>query len=296
MISVEHNLFVSTTFAADGSSIFQVVDLLCEHGITNIELGSNHQYEPDFLLQLKKKSCRFLVHNYFPIPKRSFVLNVASENPEIVRRSISQIYSAIEFCHDLGAELYTFHPGFLTDPDGASRSSDNYDFQFKNDVPETTGYDAAYSRMLSGIEKAVVRAHELGVRIAIETEGSVGKKNHLLMQRPEEFDEFYTHFSPEDVGVNLNLGHLRLAAVAFGFSIEEFVKKIADATVAIEMSHNKGVNDDHLPLQEYGWYWPLLEHSRLRHLPKILEVRNIPVEQVAENIRMCASKLNKGLC
>ena len=38
------------------------------------------------------------------------------------------------------------------------------------------------------------------------------------MQRPEEYKRFFNYFSPQEIGVNLNIGHLNLAAKAFQFN------------------------------------------------------------------------------
>ena len=60
--------------------------------------------------------------------QKSFVLNIASFNEEIRSRSIKHIKGAIDFCKKINAKLYTFHPGFITDPKGSNLTNDNYDF------------------------------------------------------------------------------------------------------------------------------------------------------------------------
>ncbi|SVE00121.1 uncharacterized protein METZ01_LOCUS452975, partial [marine metagenome] len=46
------------------------------------------------------------------------VLNIASFDTNIRSRSIQHIKLAIDFCNEINSQLYTFHPGFLTDPKG----------------------------------------------------------------------------------------------------------------------------------------------------------------------------------
>ena len=104
--------------------------------------------------------------------------------------------------------------------------------------------------MLSSLKKIVNFAKDQGVKVAIETEGSFRKKSLLLMQRPKEFKELFKYFKPNDLGVNLNIGHLNLAAKVFNFSKVEFVKKLKPYILAIELSHNNGVEDQHLPLKK----------------------------------------------
>ena len=73
-----NRIFVSTTFAADDSKISDVLQLCEEHNFSNLELGSNHAYEEDFERIVGKHAFQYLVHNYFPIPKDSFILSEIS--------------------------------------------------------------------------------------------------------------------------------------------------------------------------------------------------------------------------
>ena len=99
---------LSTTFLADQSTLRQALDF-CENSmITSIEIGSNHSYESDYSY-VKNYSFEYLVHNYFPVPKESFVVNIASLDDNIHQRSIKHIKSSIDFCYKINSKLYTFH-------------------------------------------------------------------------------------------------------------------------------------------------------------------------------------------
>ena len=75
-----NNIFVSTTFAKDDSKISEVLKVCKNEKIYNIELGSNHTYEKNFEKIVNKYNFQFIIHNYFPVPKKSFVVNIASLN------------------------------------------------------------------------------------------------------------------------------------------------------------------------------------------------------------------------
>ena len=221
-----------------------------------------------------------------PIPRDSFVLNIASIDTNIRARSIQHIKKAIEFCDKIGAELYTFHPGFLTDPHGANLSIKNYDFQWDDTQIDNSNYEKAKMNMYLALDEVVKYAQSRKISIAIETEGSLNRKNHLLMQRPDEYEEFMAKYSSYDIGVNLNIGHLNLAAYAFGFNRSDFVDLIQNYIVAMELSHNVGVEDQHLPLKKNGWYWDIITDSRFKDIYKILEFRNTPINEIRENIEL----------
>jgi len=94
------------------------------------------------------------------------------------------------------------------------------------------------------------------------------------MQKPEEFQRLFKYFGPRDLGINLNIGHLNLASRAFNFSRLKFTDQIKPYIVAIELSHNNGKEDQHLPLRKNQWYWKIINDSNFSKVYKILEFRN----------------------
>ena len=136
-------------------------------------------------------------------------------------------------------------------------------------------------------------AEKRDTSIAFETEGSFLKKEHLLMQRPEEYKELFKIFSPKQIGISLNIGHLILAAKAFNFIIEDFINLIEDYIVSMELSHNNGIEDEHLPLRDNGWYWNLILDKRFNNSFKILEFRNTQIKDIKKTIKLFELKKKK---
>lgn len=279
------NLSVSTTFTSDGNPLSDTLKICKEANIYSVELGSNHCYEESYDY-LSDFPFQYLVHNYFPIPKESFVLNIASIDPNIRYRSIQHIKNSIRFCEKIGAKLYTFHPGFLTDPVGANLSKKNYDFQWDNNQINGANYKKTKINMYLALDDVIKYAKSRKISIAIETEGSLNKRNHLIMQRPDEYEEFMKKYSPTDISINLNIGHLNLAAKAFQFKREDFVDLIKNYISAMELSHNDGIEDQHLPLQQNGWYWSIILDPYFKNIYKILEFRNTSIKSILNNIKL----------
>jgi len=277
------NLTISTTFTPDGHPLIEALKLCKEAEIQSVEIGSNHCHEENYNY-LSDFPFQYLVHNYFPIPKESFVLNIASFDENIRKRSIRHIKTAIDFCRDIDGKLYTFHSGFLTDPKGANLSNNNYDFQWDNNQLSKINRQKANDLMYSALDKIINYSRSKKIKIAIETEGSLNKKDHLLMQQPKEYKEFMLKYSNSDIGINLNIGHLNLAANAFDFNRSDFVDLIQNYIVAMELSHNDGMEDQHLPLQQDGWYWDLINDPRFKGAYKILEFRNTTIIEIVKNI------------
>jgi len=286
------NLSVSTTFIPDGRLLKEALGLCKQSGIKSIEIGSNHCYEDNYEY-LSNYDFQYLVHNYFPIPQKSFVLNIASFDDEIRAKSIKHIKQAIDFCNKVNAKLYTFHPGFLTDPKGSNESNSNFDFQWDENQLAIKNYSKAKELMHFALDDVVNYARIKKIKIAIETEGSLNKKDHLLMQQPFEYEEFMVKYHVSDIGINLNIGHLNLSANAFNFNRFEFVDLIQNYIVAMELSHNNGVEDQHLPLEEDSWYWDIILDPRFITVHKILEFRDTPISEIVKNIQMIQIKNKK---
>tara|TARA_B110000196_G_C21120178_1_gene652774 strand:- start:749 stop:1609 length:861 start_codon:yes stop_codon:yes gene_type:complete len=279
-----NKIYVSTTFAENNSKISNVLLSCKKENISKIELGSNHVYEQDFEKIVKKYKFDYIVHNYFPVPKKSFVVNIASLDKKIRDQSLKHVKNAILFCKKTNAKLYTFHPGFIGDPEKASNSNKNYDFIWKkNEVKKC--YDTAFKNMINSLKEIVRFAKKNKVKIAIETEGSFRKKNLCLMQRPEEYKKLFYYFLPNDLGISLNIGHLNLASKAFNFSRKKFVDGIKNYIVALELSHNNRLDDQHLPLKKNAWYWEIINDPFFAETYKILEFRNTNIKKFKQNIK-----------
>ena len=103
------NIYISTTFNPDDSKLIDSLIQCKNSDIYNVELGSNHCYEENYDY-LADFSFQYLVHNYFPIPKKSFVLNIASFDENIRNKSIFHIKKA--------KSRKSYPPGALTDKHG----------------------------------------------------------------------------------------------------------------------------------------------------------------------------------
>ena len=278
-------VFASTTFAEVDSKATEIVALMLTHGLNRIEIGSIHCYEDDLIDNLSKAPAQFLVHNYFPAPKKSFVVNIASPDEQLRQRSIEHILNSITFCAEIGATLYTFHPGFLSDPDGASYSPANYDFRFRPEKLQSDAYKVAFERFIDAVHLITPHARSLGVRVAVESQGSVAQREHVFLQTPDEFDSFLSEVPDSFVGVNLNLGHLNLASNVFGFDRLDLIRRISHRIVAMEVSHNEGKEDEHRPLIEGAWYWSVVSDPELSHVRVILECRDTSIDTVRRIVR-----------
>ena len=96
-------------------SAAQAIEKLNNIGIKDIEL-SGGKYDPNLLKQIKKyNKLNLKAHNYFPPPKKPFVLNFASLDKKIYEKSENLVLQAINFSKEIKSNYYSFHAGFLCD-------------------------------------------------------------------------------------------------------------------------------------------------------------------------------------
>lgn len=281
-------IFVSTTFYGDENSDLDLtLNLLKSLEIQNIELGSTHLYREDFLEVIKKYSfSRIFTHNFFPPNKNlKFVINLASADLEVRRKSILHAKSAITFASKIGAEFYTVHPGFLShlaEPkiQSISATSISYDFRFSD---EKVTRELGFQLMTDSLRQLIDHSKACGVKLAIETEGSLTKKNQLLMESIGEYDDIFQIF-PDGLSLNLNLAHTYFAGICNDYEVDEFIKRFKTKIQLVELSHNNQKIDEHLPIVEGGHLLKYLES--LKDLPIILEFRNASQDELLHSVEL----------
>jgi sugar phosphate isomerase/epimerase len=249
--------------------VFDVLDAYEEAGFRNVELGSSHPYNENISpATIETYDFNFLVHNYFPPSRDLFVINIASQNKTILKRSLDQLKTSIDLCDYLGATLFTFHSGFRVDP--------GIDFRFKTDniVP----YGAAMKTMVQSLVELNKHAKDRGIKIAIENNvlaahNLVNGENELLtMCEYWEFEHLFREICSDNLGILLDLGHLNVTANTLGFDVKTFIYKLKDRVFAVHLHENNGKVDEHRCPKEGDWSLEIVD-KYFKEIPVVLECR-----------------------
>jgi len=257
----------------DNTPLQKGLEILVKLGYNNIELGSTHPFESNTKEILGLFNCNYLVHNYFPTPKKELIVNICSDNDDIRRMSIQHIKERIIFSSEINAGLFTFHPGYISHPISTNTSNDNWDFRYDRNKNKPLPYEEAFLLLLDAVNQFVEIAEKYAQPIAIETTGSIRQKDNLLMQKPIEFKRLFDEINSKLLGINLNIGHLNLASKVFEFSRFKFIDFLKEKIFAFEISHNNRENDDHSLFQKGEWYWDVIENKKFSSTPMIFEGR-----------------------
>ena len=284
-------VYVSTSCLIGASNMFDVLKAYAEAGLNNVELGTVHRHIGKLLPhRLKRYGFDLLCHHYFPPPDKPFIINLASQHPVILKRSKEQVKRSIDFCYNLGIKLFTFHAGFRADPD------DNLRFCQQHVV----SYENAFTTFVESLEEIESYAQERGVRIAIEnnvlSDYNVvdGHNPFLLLCEAEEFERLWERIPSANVGILLDLGHLKVTAHWLSFDRYQFIDRVKDRIFAVHVHENNGEVDGHRPLDEGSWCFEAIRENGLIELPIVLESFGLTVNQIIQQVSLIEDIIRKG--
>lgn len=242
----EENLFFSTIGLSEEIGYDETLDVYDRLGIERVELG----YCPDSTASPAKAALeadfQLICHNYC-LPDEPRFINLASADETIREWSVSYIRRIIDFCSKHGINLYSIHGGFRVDPDK------NLDFE-----GDPTPYDVAFQTFVEELEPLAEYAASHDVMLGVEnhvveeTHLDDGENRLLMFCRANEYERLFEAISSENVGVLLDLGHLRVASNTLQFDPGEF-GQFRERVVAFHLHENDGQTDRHDPVQSEGW-------------------------------------------
>jgi sugar phosphate isomerase/epimerase len=284
------NIYASTTCIGRGkthleNSMQQLIELYERDVIQGIELGSIHIHDDEILSFIDKLGgdVPLVTHNYFPPARSEIVINLASNDEAIRMASVEHAIYCIEVAKRIGAKIYTIHPGFMAKNAIASTvnmGQNAYDFQF---IGNGITQPEAFELMVDSLNRLAITAEQNDVTLAIETEGSLSSPNMLLMERPSEY-EAINHRLSKKIKFNLNLAHSRFASIQHEFLLSEFISKISDDIVLIELSDNDGFRDQHKPIARDSYIFRYLNQLSQIDAPLILEFRNSSIGDIENSV------------
>jgi sugar phosphate isomerase/epimerase len=264
------SIFVSTSCLSSKYDYSQILDIYSKLGIKNVELGICKDSTLDVPKLLKKYNLNYIVHHYFPPPKEPFIVNLASQDRQIFKKSIDQMKNSIDFCADFDINFYSFHAGFRVDPDI------NLKFNFNN-IPE---YENSFNMFKESVEKIVDYAERRNVKVAVEnnvlSEYNLidGRNELLLMCELWEFERLFNEITSKNLGALLDIGHLKVTSNLLKFDADEFIDKLKDKTFAVHVHENNGRVDEHRCPMEGNWSLAVVNsYFKNRDIPIVLECK-----------------------
>ena len=251
------NIFVSSA-ALKNNSIAKVSKKFENAGIKNIEF-SGGLYEEDVLKKLKKlqKKQNILIHNYFPRPKKDFVLNLASANKFILKKTEAFIKKSILLCSKLNIKYYSFHAGFLIDPKIRMLGKKIKKTSIQN-------RDESLKRFILRTNKLARFAKKHNVELLIEN-NVLSKKNYLVFKNNPLLMTSYQEMikimknTPNNVNLLIDVGHLKVSAKTLKFNMKNTLSKVNKWVKGYHLSENNGLEDSNNFLKSKSWFLKILK-------------------------------------
>ena len=263
-------IYISTS-CVKHTRIRNSVQELAENGFHNIELSGGTEYYESFendLLELKDKySLNYRCHNYFPPPKKPFVINLASLNDEIFQMSFNHLEKVVALSNRLGADKFALHAGFFIDirlsEIGKKLSRDNF-FDKKRAVERfCNAYD-------------VIKKQEKNVSLFIEN-NVFSKTNAETYEGENPF--MMTNFSEykslkEKINFNLllDVAHLKVSSKTLGIDWKEEFENMMSASSYIHVSDNDGFHDLNNQLTKSSSLLSMLRQANTKNKDFTLEI------------------------
>jgi len=238
-------IYVSTS-CVRFRKISESVEFLAKSGFTNIELSGGTDYYEGFeedLLRLKETyNLSYLLHNYFPPPKKHFVLNLASMDDEIYERSLAHYLDAIRLAGKLGSEKTGIHAGYFIDPkvDELGKKISNHLISDK---------EKAIGRFVEGYKILSYASDEIEVYIENNVVAKMnfdefGENPFMLTQ----FSEYTELSSKIEFPMILDLAHLKVSCNTLGLDFRAEAKNFIEKSDYIHLSDNDGLTDSNQSL------------------------------------------------
>lgn len=230
-------IFVSTTSVKDHSDAALTVQRLAREGIRNIELGADHEYSEDInkIIEFKRGfGLDYTVHSFFPPEKKKFMLNIGSGNEQILKDSLRVIKNSIDFCRKADAKLYSMHCGHPIEIDGSGKK-----------LSEPIDTEKFIRLVKQNIADISDHAKEYGMKVALENQPAENKESQFT--RPSQLLAMIKELNLKNLGLLIDVGHLKVSSTKTGFDRKEEIEKVRDNIMELHVHSNDGTYDSHKP-------------------------------------------------
>jgi sugar phosphate isomerase/epimerase len=262
-------IYVSTA-CVKGQGLNDSLRLLNDHGFKHVECSGGNRFEEsyrDILLTAKSRwGMDFLCHNYFPVPKSGFVLNLASRDDFIYQRSIEHLKTALDLSRDLNAGKFGCHAGFFLDMATHELGVDIGTRPLADVVAAERRFIDAFMQ-LQGYAGPVKLYIENNV-LSWENRGRLGNKPFMLLDSGDVTDLR----SRMDFNLLLDVGHLKVTCVSLGLDFDKELSALLELTDYIHISDNDGRADQNRRLTRQSDLYKALKGFNLEEKTITLEV------------------------
>ena len=256
-----------------------VIQKFNEKGIKSIELSGGKYVDQKKVIKFLKKrnDLNYSLHNYFPVPKKKFVINLASIEKTIFKKTFSNIKKSINISSKLNSKYFSFHGGFLFNPNIKDLGKKFAKVKLQN-------RKKSMKLFLNRVNLLAEEAKKNNVKILIEN-NVITKENYkrfnrdpLLLTHPKEIVDFFKKCH-KNVGLLLDVGHLKVSAKTYGFNLFKAHEMLKPYIEGYHLSDNDGLKDSNKEFTKNSWFYNGLKK----------DVKYISIEVYSKNLKKLKS-------
>ena len=214
------------------------------------------------------------------------MFNLASQNIKIQNESIKLAKKAILLSKKLKRPIYSFHAGFLADP-----KINELGGKIKKQL--LGNRKDALKRFIKNVKLLSKYAKKHNVKLLIENnnlsekEFNTFKKNSVLMATPSEII-YVLKRTPKNVGLLLDLAHLKVSSNSLKFNLIDAVKKLKKYVSGYHLSENNGREDSNKIFNKNTWFWPYIK-KELNYYS--IEIYNYDIKKIINALNLTKQKI-----
>ena len=256
----------------------------CSKFNIGIEFSSGIPHDEQNLNYFKKVFNKKLSHNYFPAPKKEFVINLASKNEEIRKKSIEHCIQNLELCSKHKTKFYAAHAGFCIDPSSA---------QLGKEILSGSTFDKEghFKIFLLSVKEIIDKAEKLQVLFLIEnnvlSDINIKANNNInpfLCCSSEDIIMLFKSINSDFFGLLLDTGHLKVSSKSLNLNLIEEYNKIKKFIKALHHSDNDGLKDSNQIINDEYWFLDYIGNHN--HLPQVIETKNMSSSSIEKTLNL----------
>lgn len=242
----------------------------------------------DLRLLQKLSTQAIRLHNYYPVPKESFVLNLSDPDEQNLSRSLEFVKGSMLLAAEFKIETYSVHAGFarsLKPSDlGKVFAEDSYDC-------DPVGQ---YKIFLQILRELASFSSKIGVQLLVENNvtlpaNRLGSINPLLVSDTKDILAFLMD-KPKEVGFLFDVAHFKVThAIEGSLCITDDTRQIFKSADQFHLSDNDGFADTNHPVTPQSWFLEYLQPSS----NYTLEVYRLPADKLGEQVTLINEILSK---
>ena len=277
-------IYVSTGLVKDKTTS-KIASEFKKNDIKQIEFSSG-KFDKNVLKKILKLNVDSQIHNYFPVPKKPFIINLASKNKSILNKTTKHLKRSINFSKKINAKYFSFHAGFLVDP-----SVKDFGKSLSRNI--TSDHNKSLDLFIQRLKILANYAKKRNVKLLIENNVITKKnlsrfdKNPFLMADYSDAKKIMNKCGNQ-VGLLVDLAHLKVSARTLKFKPEEYLVKLDKFIKAYHLSDNNGLADENKNVSRKSWFWKYIKKDAEYYT---LELRNLDISNIKKQLKLVKKKL-----